>query len=76
MPVRRRIAAQTTRAVLGTVLDALLRLLHPFVPFVTEALWTALTGGETLVIADVAGAIRPRRRRRIGPPGSPTSTSW
>jgi valyl-tRNA synthetase len=44
-------AAETTRAVLGTVLDGVLRLLHPFVPFVTEELWTSLTGGETLVIA-------------------------
>ena len=42
---------RTTKAVLGTVLDALLKLLHPFVPFVTETLWTALTGGESLVIA-------------------------
>ena len=25
--------------------------MHPFVPFVTETLWTALTGGESLVIA-------------------------
>jgi valyl-tRNA synthetase len=41
----------TTRVVLGTVLDALLKLLHPFVPFVTEMLWTALTGRESLVIA-------------------------
>ncbi len=41
----------TTRAVLGTVLDGLLKLLHPFVPFVTETLWTTLTGGESLVIA-------------------------
>jgi len=41
----------STRAVLGTVLDGLLKLLHPFVPFVTETLWTALTGGETLVVA-------------------------
>jgi valyl-tRNA synthetase len=40
-----------TRRVLGEVLDVLLRLLHPFVPFVTEALWTQLTGGESLVIA-------------------------
>ncbi len=36
---------------LGEVLDGLLRLLHPLVPFVTESLWTALTGGESIVIA-------------------------
>ena len=36
---------------LGEVLDALLRLLHPMIPFVTETLWTALTGGESVVIA-------------------------
>ncbi|SDO23184.1 valyl-tRNA synthetase [Nakamurella panacisegetis] len=41
----------TTRGVLGNVLDSVLKLLHPFVPFVTETLWTALTGGESLVIA-------------------------
>src|SRR3954470_1026663 len=41
----------TTQQVLGTVLDNLFRLLHPFVPFVTETLWTSLTGGESLVIA-------------------------
>jgi valyl-tRNA synthetase len=45
-------AADATRRVLGEVLDALLRLLHPMIPFVTEALWTALTGGESVVIAD------------------------
>jgi len=44
-------AAEGTRAVLGHVLDALLRLWHPVVPFVTEALWTTLTGGESVVIA-------------------------
>jgi valyl-tRNA synthetase len=41
-----------TRRVLGEVLETLLRLLHPMVPFVTETLWTALTGGESVVIAD------------------------
>jgi valyl-tRNA synthetase len=44
-------AADATRMVLGTGLDALLRLLHPVIPFVTDELWTALTGGESVVIA-------------------------
>jgi valyl-tRNA synthetase len=43
--------AAATRAVLGHVLDRLLRLLHPITPYVTETLWTALTGEETLVRA-------------------------
>ncbi|MGE2835053.1 valine--tRNA ligase [Mycobacterium sp. SMC-4] len=48
-----------TTAVLAAVLDALLKLLHPVMPFVTEVLWKALTGAseapghvESLVIAD------------------------
>jgi valyl-tRNA synthetase len=44
-------AAETTREVLGFVLDQLLRLLHPVMPFVTEELWTALTGEDSVMIA-------------------------
>ncbi|GAA4391033.1 valine--tRNA ligase [Tsukamurella soli] len=43
--------ADDTRLVLGHCLDIVLRLLHPAMPFVTEVLWKALTGGESLVVA-------------------------
>ncbi|MCV7175244.1 valine--tRNA ligase [Mycolicibacterium sphagni] len=40
-----------TTSVMALVLDTLLKLLHPVMPFVTETLWKVLTGGESLVIA-------------------------
>jgi valyl-tRNA synthetase len=43
--------AEKTRRVLGHVLDQLLRLMHPTMPFLSEALWCSLTGGESLVVA-------------------------
>ncbi|GGL69607.1 valine--tRNA ligase [Streptomyces fumigatiscleroticus] len=45
-------AAEVSKRVLGEVLDVTLKLLHPVVPFVTEALWTTLTGGESVVVAE------------------------
>lgn len=44
--------ATVSGRVLGEVLDVTLRLLHPIVPFVTETLWTTLTGKESVVVAD------------------------
>ncbi len=48
-------AARATQLVLGRVLDHLLRLLHPLMPFVTEELWTALVVAESTG-GSVAGA--------------------
>nr|WP_202927229.1 valine--tRNA ligase [Gordonia desulfuricans] len=44
--------SEATRLVLGAVLDRLLRALSPVMPFVTEVLWTTLTGRQSLVVAD------------------------
>jgi valyl-tRNA synthetase len=44
-------AAARTRRVLGFVLDRMLRLLHPVMPFVTDELWCALTGGDSVMMA-------------------------
>ena len=41
--------AAASQRVLGHILDSLFKLLHPVMPFITEELWTTLTGGETLV---------------------------
>jgi valyl-tRNA synthetase len=44
-------AADRTKNVLGFVLDQMLRLLHPVMPFVTDELWTALTGQDSVMMA-------------------------
>ena len=67
-PVRaRRQAGQVTREVLGYLLDRLLRLLHPVIPFVTEELWTALTGGSSVMTAAWPGEQAQRGGRAARP---------
>ena len=44
--------ADKSKRVLGQVLDQLLRLMHPVMPFITEQMWCTLTRGESLMIAD------------------------
>ncbi|AKV57884.1 valine--tRNA ligase [Corynebacterium riegelii] len=51
IPRERDIAqGENTQVVLGRVLDVVLRLLHPTMPFITEVLWKELTGGETVTL--------------------------
>jgi valyl-tRNA synthetase len=51
--------AEVTRAVLGRVLDATLRLLHPYIPYVTEELWLALNAGTERAAASIVVAAWP-----------------
>ncbi len=53
--------ASDTRRVLGEVLDQLLRLLHPMIPFVTDELWVALTGGDSVMVEAWPSADAGRR---------------
>ncbi|WP_026558585.1 valine--tRNA ligase [Bacillus sp. J37] len=45
-------AKKTTRSILAYVLDNTMRLLHPFMPFITEEIWQSLPHqGESITIA-------------------------
>ncbi len=45
--------AQNTRCVLVYVMDRILRLLHPFMPFITEEIWQSLPHeGESIMVAE------------------------
>ena len=65
-----------TTAVLAAVLDTLLKLLHPVIPFVTETLWKNLTGGESRRDRRLAAVVRVRVGSRLPRNGSPTCRSW
>ena len=45
-------AKKTARGVLCYVLSGTLKLLHPFMPFITEEIWQALTGGKTPIMLE------------------------
>ena len=64
-------AAARTRAVLGHALDRLLRLIHPVMPFVTDELWTHLTGGDSVMVAPWPGVAAPGIRQARGVAGPP-----
>eukprot|EP00887_Chlorella_sp_A99_P007370 scaffold2.g7370.t1 len=53
-------AAAQTRAVLAYAYETILRLAHPFMPFITEELWQAVPhGGPALIAAPWPGGLAP-----------------
>ena len=79
-PAARRAASVSDRPtavqrVLVGVLDGILRLVHPIMPFVAESIWQALN--EARLRARLASRREPaRRERRASPPGRASRESW
>ncbi len=47
------VSANNARAVLTYVMDGMLKLLHPFMPFITEEIWQSLPhSGESIMVSD------------------------
>ncbi|WP_034995337.1 valine--tRNA ligase [Beijerinckia mobilis] len=62
-------ASEETRATVAYVLDVIVRLLHPFMPFVTEELFAQSHPGELLAAADwprLLGCANPQAQAEIG----------
>ncbi|WP_294297658.1 valine--tRNA ligase [uncultured Sphingomonas sp.] len=64
--------ADETRAVAGWVLDQILVLLHPFMPFITEELWHAMGAREY----DLIVAKWPMADARALDPGAAAEIEW
>lgn len=43
---------EKAQAVLVWVMRGMLKLLHPFMPYITEEIWQVLTGGESMIIVE------------------------
>lgn len=57
--------AKETRAVAGWVLDQILVMLHPFMPFITEELWNKLATAEAPRAYELIVAQWPRPRAKV-----------
>jgi valyl-tRNA synthetase len=72
IPLREKRGRYSTQFVLLEVFEAVLRLLHPFIPFVTEHLWQKLPNkkGESIMISSYPqkedGYILPDVERKMG----------
>jgi len=53
-------ARRTAQLVLREVLDVLLRLMHPYMPFITEELWQYLKKGGTIALAEFPKSLPDR----------------
>lgn len=47
-----QVAKETVQKVLVKVLKDILRLLHPFMPFITEEIWSNIPGTQTMLVRD------------------------
>ena len=43
---------EKAQAVLVWVMRGMLKLLHPFMPYITEEIWQVLTDGESMIIVE------------------------